>query len=432
LGTTGIRTGATVAVVGAGLTGSCVALALARDGIDVVLLEQDHRPMNRASLRNEGKIHLGLVYANDRSLATARLMLKGALSFGPVLEDLLGRTVREVGVSTPFAYLVAQDSLLTVDEIQGYYERLQSLYEELLTDRIDYLGTRPERLFRSMREHEWQSVFSPSVVGHAFDTAELSIDCDDLAGIVRRAVVSSERIDLRLGHRLEEVTKGSSGYILGGQNTSGPFTLTAEQVANCTWERRAAIDQQVGMEPAGDLLHRLKYRVVASLPDALRGGPSATMVLGRYGDVVVRANDTVYLSWYPASLLGWTNEVEPPRSWDAPCRGEVERAVQAQLSDSVILAITDWYPHVAEARPLIVDAGVIVARGLTDVDVSDSALHGRTQVGVTSIDGYHSVNSGKLTTSPLFAVQAANRVAEGLGRIRSAALTTIADQGMLQ
>lgn len=429
--TTRMRTGAAVAVVGAGLTGSCVALSLAQDGIDVVLLEQDHRPMNRASLRNEGKIHLGLVYANDRSLSTARLMLKGALSFGPVLEDLLGGAVREVGISTPFAYLVAHDSLLTADEIQSYYEHLQSLYEELLTERIDYLGTKPERLFRSMQEHEWQSVFSPSVVSHAFDTAELSIDCDDLAGIVRQAVVSSGRIDLRLGHRLEEVTKASSGFILGGRNTSGAFTLEVEQVVNCTWERRAAIDQQIGMEPAGDLLHRLKYRVIASLPDDLRGRPSATMVLGRYGDVVVRANDTVYLSWYPAALLGWTNEVEPPRSWDAPCRGEVERAVQVQLSDAVILAIDDWYPHVAEARPFVVDAGVIVARGLTDVDVSDSALHGRTQVGVTSIDGYHSVDSGKLTTSPLFAIQAASRVADNLGVVRSAARATIADQGML-
>lgn len=405
--------------MGAGLTGSLVALALAREGVDVVLLEQDHLPMNRASLRNEGKIHLGLVYANDRSLSTARLMLEGALSFWPILENLLGDAVREVGISTPFAYLVAHDSLLTADEIQGYYEQLQSTYEELLTDRSNYLGTRPERLFRSMHQHEWQSMFSPSVVSHAFETAELSIDCDDLAGIVRRAVASSDWIDLRLSHQLEEVTKVSSGYTLGGKNTFGTFTLTVEQVANCTWERRAAIDQQVGMEPADDLLHRLKYRVIASLPDALQGGPSATMVLGKYGDVVVRPNDTVYLSWYPAAVLGWTNEVEPPKSWDAPCRGEVEPALQIQLADAVILAITDWYPHVAEARPLIVDAGAIVARGVTDIDVSDSALHCRTQVGVTSMDGYHSVGSGKLTTSPLFAIQAASRVAENLGLVRS-------------
>jgi hypothetical protein len=37
--------------------------------------------MNRASLRNEGKIHLGLIYANDPSRETAFLQLRGALRF---------------------------------------------------------------------------------------------------------------------------------------------------------------------------------------------------------------------------------------------------------------------------------------------------------------------------------------------------------------
>jgi hypothetical protein len=45
------------------------------------LIEQDAVAINRSSLRNEGKIHLGMVYAAEESLATASLMLDGALSF---------------------------------------------------------------------------------------------------------------------------------------------------------------------------------------------------------------------------------------------------------------------------------------------------------------------------------------------------------------
>ena len=37
--------------------------------------------MNRVSLRNEGKIHLGLIYANDPTFKTARLQLTGGLRF---------------------------------------------------------------------------------------------------------------------------------------------------------------------------------------------------------------------------------------------------------------------------------------------------------------------------------------------------------------
>jgi 2-polyprenyl-6-methoxyphenol hydroxylase-like FAD-dependent oxidoreductase len=61
-----------IAVLGAGLQGTCIALELARRGFDVDLLDQDLEPLNRASLRNEGKIHLGFVYAKDATLRTAR------------------------------------------------------------------------------------------------------------------------------------------------------------------------------------------------------------------------------------------------------------------------------------------------------------------------------------------------------------------------
>ena len=70
-----------ILILGAGMQGAGIALELARRGNAVTLLDQDEIPFNRASLRNEGKIHLGLIYANDRSLETAALQLEGALRF---------------------------------------------------------------------------------------------------------------------------------------------------------------------------------------------------------------------------------------------------------------------------------------------------------------------------------------------------------------
>ena len=63
----------------------------------------------------------------------------------------------------------------------------------------------------------------------------------------------------------------------------------------------------------------------------------------------------------------------------------------------------------AAATPIAVDAGVIFAWGATDISDRDSELH-RRDAGVESIDGYHSVNTGKLTTAPLFALDAADAV----------------------
>ena len=59
------KTSENVAVLGAGLQGACVALELARRGYRVLLIDQSSGCMQRASLASEGKIHLGLVYAND-------------------------------------------------------------------------------------------------------------------------------------------------------------------------------------------------------------------------------------------------------------------------------------------------------------------------------------------------------------------------------
>ena len=74
-----------VAVLGAGLQGACTALELARAGVKVDLYERESACLTRASAQNEGKVHLGYVFAKDPTLATARAMARGALTFMPLL-----------------------------------------------------------------------------------------------------------------------------------------------------------------------------------------------------------------------------------------------------------------------------------------------------------------------------------------------------------
>ena len=157
-------------------------------------------------------------------------------------------------------------------------------------------------------------------------------------------------------------------------------------------------------------MHRLKFRAVVQLPAKLRNAPSVSMVLGRYGDVVVRADGTAYLSWYPASLRGWSQAVEPPPDWDIACRGEIEPALAREIGAAIVAGTGGWYFGIERSKPLIVDAGTIVAIGTSDVDDRASGLHRRSRIGVTSRGGYHSLDSGKLTMAPLFALEAADRI----------------------
>lgn len=403
---------APVTVLGAGLAGASVALELACRGVPVILLERDPQAFGRASLRNEGKIHLGLIYANDASLATATLQLRGALQFGSLLRGWLGAAADSLRPSRPFHYVVAEDSLLQPARLEAHYAAVQQLYDAMLQDQpqLDYLGTRPARLcvrvdLGTLRRH-----LAVDRLTAVFQTAELALDTAQLAALFRAAIEQHPCIDFRPGHRVESVTPSGTCYRVAGDGSAGPWHIDARQVVNCLWEDRRRIDAGAGLEPAPGWVHRLKYRVIARLPEALRGGPSVTMVLGPYGDVVVRDDGTAYFSWYPAALRGWSHELVPPAHWDAACRGELPSELAASLAHEVLTAIDAWYPGARLSEALIVDAGAIVGYGKTDVDDPTSGLHDRSRVGVESSDGYHSLDPGKLTTAPLFGREAAERV----------------------
>ncbi len=407
-----------ILIAGAGLQGSCIALELALRGLPVLLLDQDHQPMNRASLRNEGKIHLGLIYANDPTFKTARLQLTGGLRFRRLLERWIGKAANELPYSTPFTYLVARDSVLKPEELAEHYARLAEEYRaQLRVDpELDYLGTQPSFLARKLDAIPPQ--FAPDRFQAAFATPELAIDTERLACMIRSALHASRLIDFRNRHAVRAIEVFGDTLRIEGDGPNGAFSIPAQQVVNATWERRAALDCGMGIAPPQGLLHRLKYRVMVQLPAAMQHGPSATMVVGRYGDVVIRPQGDSYLSWYPTGLRGWTSEIEPPRSWDEPCRGNPPANIAREVGQCALRYIDEWYPGISNSRIVTLDAGAIVAVGHTDVDDASSGLHDRTRIGVTSMNNYHTVDPGKMTTAPLFALEAAERIAERAGKPR--------------
>jgi len=410
-----------VIVIGAGLTGSCVALGLANQGFKVALLDQDPVPMNRASRRNEGKIHLGLIYAADPSFATAHLQLQGALSFFPLLKRCIGDKVHDLQLSTPFIYLVAQDSIVSAEKLEIHYGEVTDAYRKhtAADPGLSYLGTHPEFLARRVDLEKLDNRLVTKSCAAAFETSELAIDTDQLSTLVTRAINASKNIKFYPRYKVREIDRRGDGFAVSGESTDSSWTLTSDQVVNAAWENRLKLDATLGIPPAPGWVYRLKYRVLAHLPDNMVNAPSITMVLGRYGDAVIRANGTVYLSWYPAGMLGWSNELEAPAEWQSVCSGDM-RAQAPDIVDEIIAGIASWYPELGNCKPYQLDAGAIVAYGNSDVDDPESGLHDRTRVGVYSSGGYHSVDPGKLTTAPHFAFQAVENVVSFFGHHTSA------------
>jgi glycine/D-amino acid oxidase-like deaminating enzyme len=106
-----------VAVLGAGIMGCSAALSPRTAGRRVTLLDAAPQPCAGASRWNEGKIHLGYLYAADPSLATRACVLDGGVAFKPLIERLIGHIGRRRDLTVDDVYLVHRRSVVDADAV---------------------------------------------------------------------------------------------------------------------------------------------------------------------------------------------------------------------------------------------------------------------------------------------------------------------------
>ena len=400
---------AQTAVLGAGILGCCLALALARRGVRVDLYDQTVDPMNGASLHNEGRLHLGFGYANDPHQATHDLMIRGSLSFARIIHELTGAIPADYLPSRPFNYLIPRDSLLKVDSIEAHFQNVQSAIDLLSQHSRDrYLDLEPECFYRRCTSDETAKYFDMKHCQAAFITEERSIYTQALAKILRRSVAAERLIQFHGATRVEAVAIEDGGNVHVGLCQDGArVEKNYFSVANCLWDQRLRIDRTAGLHPKRPWLFRYKATIILRSNDLQLPIPSATLIVGPYGDVVNFGDGRYYLSWYPVCKLGQTQMVEG----DA-LHSLLETVDQGLLIRDSILAMSHYIPSLSrllgEAPFARVGGGVIFAWGNTDIDDPDSLLHQRSAIGPTRHGSYLSIDTGKYCMGPLFAMQSAD------------------------
>ena len=406
-----------VAVLGAGLQGACVALELAAHGVAVDLYDRCDRPVTQASAQNEGKVHLGYVYGNDPSLQTARAMLRGALAFGPLLRRWLGAgAVDRLPTSAPFLYAVHRASLLAPDAVAAHLRCCQALARDLLgDDPPDYFGLDPREAPVRLRASDLEAAFDPRTVVAAFRTPEVGIDPEALAALVRDALAAEPRLRFRPHSEVRAAEPDADGVTVAFDGPDGPGRARYDHVVNALWDGRLAVDRTAGVAPPRPWLHRVKHFLRVHAPGRAASVPSATVVLGAFGDTVAYGTDHLYLSWYPAGMRGASDALVPP-PWPLPLPDAEAAEVRAGILDGlarIVPAVRGLSEAVTAAAS--VRGGRIFAWGQTDIDDPASGLHERHAIGPRSYGRYHTVDTGKLTTAPLYAKVVADRVRAAVG-----------------
>jgi glycine/D-amino acid oxidase-like deaminating enzyme len=401
-----------VGVLGGGLQGCCVALSLAQHGVDVTLFDRNDKLLSRAAVANEGKIHLGYMYANDPSYSTARMMMQGALAFAPFFARHLGLPYDSLTVSRPAAYVVHCDSQCTPEEVSQYIAAVHALIRDASGEKGDtYFGRNLSEEPRMWTAAQREAEFDPEVALAAFATPEVAIDPVALAEALRDRIGADRQIEVRLNHEVLSV-EDSDGLDISMDTSSGAVRERFDHVVNALWDGRFAINEKRGLRPNRPWLHRLKYGVSFRLPAGAKLPPSATFVSGPFGEVVSYADGLTYLTWYPVCLQGISKDVTPPEWSTYP-----PEPLRSRLWEGTLEAMAQFVPSLRALNPhelkdVTVKGGVIVAWGQTDIYDPASELHRRFEIGVTSTGRFHSIDPGKLTMAPYFADICAARILE--------------------
>lgn len=395
-----------VVVLGGGILGCLTALQCARRGLTVTLVEREPQLWSRASLHNEGKVHLGLVYALG-SAETRRALLADALSFAPDLEAALGHGVDWAELQTPgFRYVVMPDSVLDADALAKRYRELDDAYRDAGSPA--YLGEQLEALVDLEPSIDEQSGLP------FFTTAERAVEPIALRSLVRAQLDDEPSITLALGTTARRITQGPRGPIVEldghgngdgdghGDGDGGSVSQSTRLVIDCRWEQ-----QGVGVEGRAASPRNVRVKAAVRARSAV-AVPTSTLVAGPFGDLV-QHRDHVYLSWYPDARLHHEFAAAPSDAAAASLsRVDDPMIIEAQVN---ALRRYGWLQHDLEIIEGV--GGFILGEGQHDIAHRESGLHDRHGSGLDRYGDVLVPRSFKFSSAPA-AARRAGRAAQQL------------------
>ncbi|MFC1831408.1 FAD-dependent oxidoreductase [Thermodesulfobacteriota bacterium] len=426
-----------IGVLGAGIMGCCLALELSKRGYKIDLIDLAPRPMTSTSLNNEGKLHLGFVYANDPVGETHKLMLRGSLAFSSIMERLTGRRAENLGISRPFNYFLPVDSQMGMAAINKHFKEVEKEIKNVCSSSSNlYLDLKIDHYFEQNPPADHKKLFASDLTLGSFRTEERSVSTIAVANILCEAIDNDPNISFFGSTKVLSANRLTSDDVEIELHCNGNTYKTIYPcVANCLWDDKLRVDGTAGITDEGPWLLRYKATINISLksPENIYV-PSATGILGPYGDVVNHNGNSFYISWYPLCKL--------VQSMDEDGRNLYNFVHKRPLSNFVTL-VKSTYPSAARLLAsfthkkfikkniyemsayipsltgllkskgkFILGGGVILARGATDIDDPGSYLHQRSRVGPIAYGSYVTIDTGKYCTAPLFAIEAADMIGD--------------------
>ena len=401
-----------IAVLGAGLAGSCAALDLAKKGYRVTLFDKELLPISTASLHNEGKLHLGYVYALDQEKRTHNKMIEGSLQFLNILEDLTGVRKDKFQRSTCFHYAVPKSSMLPFEKILDHFFEVDCEIENFVGNERKVPSDMAYFPVKVVKEVSTRN-YNPELLDGVIQTPEFSVNPVQVSNLVSTAVLVNNNIDFRGNTKVQEVSiTANSSYRLTLIEKDQLSNQDFDACINCLWEERIRFDEMLDIITARSPLTRYKATInFYQQKNGYRDIPSTTLVIGPFGDVVNYGNGNYYLSWYPSCKIGESITTDL-----TDLKNQVLGINKPDLIRNSIDSLARYLPSVIDFKKIadkaILGGGYICGWGKTDITDIDSGLHNRSAIGIEVFKHWISVNTGKYCTAPLYGKMASTKLIE--------------------
>jgi glycine/D-amino acid oxidase-like deaminating enzyme len=395
-----------VAVLGAGIMGSATALHLARLGCRVMLFDRADAPFCGASRWNEGKIHLGFLYAGDSTMSTARAVVTGGLEFKDQVASLTASTLD--GAITPVddLFLIHRASVIPVDEAASYYAAVAELVGAHPSSRR-YLADASNARVKVLSPRELGVLAERDSIVAGFRVPERSVDTNRVADAFVAALNAESRIQLRTATHVSAVTPAvdsdDAWFVDTTNGREGPF----DAVVNALWDGRPAVDRSAGHVPDESPHHRFRVSLFVETANAVER-PSAVVAVGAFGDVKYYGTGRFYCSWYDAGLLAAGDGIEPPTV--PVLDGSTRQQIAVRIFDA-LGALLPWVRDIeAAASEVRVEGGWVYSQGGGSLADPVAAVHRRNRLGISRRGSYFSVDTGKYSVAPTMAEHLARAI----------------------
>ena len=359
-----------------------------------------------ASRWNEGKIHLGFLYAADPSLRTALRLLPGGLAFKGIVEQLLSVSLDHCITREDEIYMIRRDSIVNPDAAAHYFKQVKHLLQDLEKS-AGYLVDVSNPTVEVLSRQEIELIADPRQIAAAYRVPERSVSTNWLADRYAEAISLERLIEPMLRSRVVRVqsngSKSGQWDVETETETHGPF----DYVVNALWEGKLLIDSLLGLQPQSEWSHRYRLSLFVRTTRPVRS-PSIVFMIGPFGDAKNYNDRDFYLSWYPAGLIKEDHSMRP----NYP---ELDDIKGSQIEFAIVKELGTLFPSVnaiyEQRESLRLAGGWVFAMGAGSLAEPTSTLHRRDRLGIRRSGTYISVDTGKYSMAPYLAQSVSTLIA---------------------